>query len=144
MRVEASVENWNQHHAAVVATNSIAREVPVPPSGSGTGSSVNGSELLCLAVATSYCNDIYREGRDRGIEVLRVNVDVQAEFHGTGEAVDSISYRARVAARGDEQAIRELMLHTDRVAEIQTTLRKGMEVKFEPAEIIAEGEPAKK
>ncbi|HEX4299250.1 MAG TPA: OsmC family protein [Gammaproteobacteria bacterium] len=140
MRIEASVENWNQHHAAVVATNSIAREVAVPPSGSGTGSSVNGSELLCLAVATSYCNDIYREGRARGIDVLRVNVDVQAEFHGTGEPLDSITYRARVAAKGgDEQAIRELMLHTDQVAEIQSTLRQGMEVKFDPAEVIVEG-----
>ncbi|HEX7964560.1 MAG TPA: OsmC family protein [Gammaproteobacteria bacterium] len=137
--IEASVENWDQHHAAVVATNNIAREVAVPPSGSGTGSSVNGSELLCLAVATSYCNDIYREGRERGIEVLRVNVDVQADFQGTGEPLQAISYRARVAAKGDEQAIRELMLHTDQVAEIQTTLRKGMDVKFEPAEIIVEG-----
>jgi hypothetical protein len=140
MRVEASVENWNQHHAAVVATNEIAREIPVPPSTNDTGSSVNGSELLCLAVATSYCNDIYREGRERGIDVLRVNVDVQAEFHGTGEPLDSMIYRARVAAKGgDEQAIRELMLHTDQVAEIQTTLRRGMDVKFEPAEVIVEG-----
>ena len=140
MRIQASVENWDQHHAAVVATNDIAREIAVPPSNNGTGSSVNGSELLCLAVATSYCNDIYREGRERGIEVLRVNVDVQAEFHGTGKPLDSMAYRARVAAKGgDEQAIRELMLHTDRVAEIQTTLRRGMEVKFEPVEVIVEG-----
>jgi hypothetical protein len=140
MRIEASVENWNQHHAAVVATNSIARELAVPPSHSGTGSSVNGSEFLCLAVATSYCNDIYREGRQRGIEVLRVDVDVQVEFHGTGKPLDAMTYRARVAAKGgDEQAIRDLMLHTDQVAEIQTTLRKGMEVKFEPAEVIVEG-----
>jgi len=140
MRVEASVENWNQHHAAVVATNEIARELAVPPSNNGTGSSVNGSELLCLAVATSYCNDIYREGRERGIDVLRVNVDVQAEFHGTGEPLDSMIYRVRVAAKGgDEQAIRDLTLHTDQVAEIQATLRKGMDVKFEPAEVIVEG-----
>jgi len=140
MRIEASVENWNQHHSAVVATNSITRELLVPPSNNDTGSSVNGSEFLCLAVATSYCNDIYREGRERGIDVLRVNVDVQAEFHGTGAPLDSITYRARVAAKGgDEQAIRELMLHTDQVAEIQTTLRKGMDVKFEPAEVIVEG-----
>ncbi|HEY1774490.1 MAG TPA: OsmC family protein [Gammaproteobacteria bacterium] len=140
MRVEASVENWNQHHAAVVATNSITRELAVPPSNNETGSSINGSELLCLAVATSYCNDIYRERRERGIAVLRVNVDVQAEFHGTGEPLDSIIYRARVAAKGgDEQAIRELMLHTDQVAEIQTTLRRGIDVKFEPVEVIVEG-----
>jgi hypothetical protein len=30
------------------------------------------------------------------------------------------------------------MLHTDQVAEIQTTLRKGTEVKFEPSEVIVD------
>jgi len=140
MRVEASVDNWNQHHAAAVATNSIVRELAVPPSNNDTGSSINGSEFLCLAMATSYCNDIYREGRERGIDVLRVNVEVQAEFNGTGEPLNGMSYRARVAAKGgDEQAIRDLMLHTDQVAEIQTTLRRGMDVKFEPVEVIVEG-----
>lgn len=139
MLIEASVQNWNQHNAAAVAVQGRVHELEIPPSGSGWGSSVNGTELLCLAVATSYCNDIYREGRERGIEVLRVNVDVRAEFNGTGEPIQGMAYRARVAARGGEQAIRELMLHTDQVAEIQSTLRRGMEVKFEPAEVIAEG-----
>ena len=51
----------------------------------------------------------------------------------------SVPELVRQAKGGDEQAIRELMLHTDQVAEIQTTLRKGMDVKFEPIEVIVEG-----
>jgi len=35
-------------------------------------------------------------------------------------------------AKADETAIRELMMHVDRVAEIQNTLRQGMPVAFEP------------
>jgi organic hydroperoxide reductase OsmC/OhrA len=138
MRVEASVENWDQHHAAVVATNSTTHRLDIPHKANGAGSSVNGGEVLCLALATCYCNDIYREGQKRGIEVLRVNVDVEAEFGGPGEPAKSIVYRARVAAKAEEQAIRELMLHTDQMAEIQNTVRQGMDVKFEAVEVISE------
>jgi len=138
MRIRASVENWDQHHAAVVQVNDSIHELNIPPA-SGRGSSINGGQLLCLAVATCYCNDIYREAMRRGIEVLRVNVDVEAEFGGPGEPAKSMSYRARVAARAGEQTIRDLMIHTDEVAEIQNTLRRGMDVKFGPIEVIVEG-----
>ncbi|HEY4128440.1 MAG TPA: OsmC family protein [Gammaproteobacteria bacterium] len=139
MLIEASVENWDQHHAAVVATGAVTHRIDIPHKANGPGSSINGGEALCLALATCYCNDIYREAKQRGIEVLRVNVDVQAEFGGVGEPAKSMSYRARVAAKADEQTIRALMLHTDRVAEIQATLRKGMPVHFEAVEAITEG-----
>jgi organic hydroperoxide reductase OsmC/OhrA len=138
MRVRASVENWDQHHAAAVELSHGIHELNIPPAGSGHGSSINGGQLLCLAAATCYCNDIYREAKQRGIEVLRVNVDVEAEFGGPGEPAKSMVYRARVAARAGEQAIRDLMVHTDKVAEIQNTLRRGMDVRFEPAEVIVE------
>lgn len=138
MRIEASVENWDQHHAAIVATNGTTHRLDIPQKADGPGSSVNGGEVLCLALATCYCNDIYREAQKRGIQVLRVNVDVQAEFGGPGEPAKSMTYRARVAAWASEQPIRDLMLHTDKVAEIQNTLRRGMDVKFEPVEVIVE------
>jgi organic hydroperoxide reductase OsmC/OhrA len=138
MVIEATVENRDQHHAAVVATQGTRRELSIPPHTEGRGSSVNGGELLCLALATCYCNDIYREAKARGIEVLRVHVDAAAHFSGPGEPAHSLSYRARVTARAPEQAIRALMAETDRVAEIQGTLRQGMEVRFEIAEALSE------
>ena len=131
MSIEASVENRQNHHAVVVATDGVVHELGIPPRHKGRGSSVNGGEVLCLAVATCYCNDIYREAKSRGIEVIRVNVDVRAEFGGPGQAARSLAYSATVEARATEQVIRELMEHTDQVAEVQATLRQGMNVHFE-------------
>ena len=131
MAIEASLENREQHHAVAVATDGVVHELNIPPRHGGRGSSVNGGEVLCLALATCYCNDIYREAKPRGIEVLRVNVDVRAEFGAVGQPAKHLSYRASVEARAPEQAIRELMQHTDQVAEIQATLRQGMKVHFE-------------
>lgn len=139
MAIQASLENRENHHAVAVATNGMVHELGIPPRHNGRGSSVNGGEVLCLALATCYCNDIYREAKPRGIEVIRVNVDAQAEFGAPGEPAKSLSYRATVEARAPEQAIRELMQHTDKVAEIQATLRQGMKVHFEIAEALSVG-----
>ena len=83
--------------------------------------------------------DIYREAAARGIAVTSVAVDAEAEFGAPGEPARLPTYRASVSARAPEAETRELMLHTDRVAEIQATLRKGMDVRFEPGSAISEG-----
>jgi len=129
---EARVENAHQRHAVSLVTNGSVRSLAVAPGSSGFGSSANGGELLCLALATCYCNDVYREAKKREIVVVRVTVEVQAEFGAAGESAKALRYRANIAARTTESEIRELMLHTDRVAEIQNTLRRGLEVQFEP------------
>jgi uncharacterized OsmC-like protein len=132
MQVSARVDNAFERHSVSLATAGAARELTVAPRASGFGSSANGGELLCLALATCYCNDVYREADRRGIAVVRVDVEAQAEFRAEGEPARSLRYRAHVVAKADEPTIRELMAHVDRVAEIQNTLRQGMEVLFEP------------
>jgi uncharacterized OsmC-like protein len=67
------------------------------------GSSANGDELLFLALATCYCNDIYREARKRGIEVERVQVEVTGEFGGEGEPAREIRYNASVDAKAPRE-----------------------------------------
>ena len=47
---------------------------------SGFGSSATGGELLCLALATCFCNDFYRKAEKQAITVIRVEVEVKAEF----------------------------------------------------------------
>src|SRR5262245_42288753 len=116
IRIEAHVDNAHRTHRAVVATNGAAREIDIPPRDAGLGSSVNGGELLCLALATCYCNDVYREAASRGIEVTHVGVDVHATFGAPGEPASAVRYRADVSARASEDEIRALMLHTDGVA----------------------------
>jgi uncharacterized OsmC-like protein len=94
------------------------------------GSLANGGELLFLALATCYCNDVYREAAKRGIAVERVEVEVEGEFGGVGEPARNVTYHARVTARASEANIQELMAHTDRVAEIQNTLRVETPVRL--------------
>lgn len=96
--------------------------------GEGHGSRVNGGELLFLALAACYCNDLYREARKRGIGVAGVRVEVRGEFGGEGEAARNVRYRAKVRSEAPEAAILDLMRHTERVTEIQNTLRAGATV----------------
>jgi organic hydroperoxide reductase OsmC/OhrA len=128
MKITARVENTQDHHAAILTTDRISHTISIPPKTSGMGSSVNGGELLFLALATCYCNDICREAAKRGIEVTSVEVEVAGEFGSAGEPARGVTYRATVEARAREQEIRDLMAHTDRVAEIQNSLRLGTKV----------------
>jgi len=96
----------------------------ISPKQGGFGSSINGGELLILALATCSCNDIYREARRRGIEVR----SVEAEVSGEAEATSNISDKASVAAKASQDEILALMRHTDSVAEIQNTLRHSSPV----------------
>ena len=50
-------------------------------------------------------------------------MEVEGEFGAEGEPARNVSYRAKVTAQASEAQIRELLSHTDRVAEIHNTLR---------------------
>ena len=80
MRITAWVENADGEHNVSLRTNEQEQSLTIAPKSGGSGSSVNGGELLFLALATCYCNDIYREAKKRGIEVRRVEVEVSGSF----------------------------------------------------------------
>jgi organic hydroperoxide reductase OsmC/OhrA len=128
--IQAGLENERDRHHVVLTTNGGAHSIAIAPRASGFGSSANGGELLCLAVATCYCNDLYREAQKRAIEVLRVDVEAWAEFGEAGAPASRLAYRAEVTARAPLDDIRALILHTDTVAEVQNTLRRGMPVEL--------------
>ncbi len=123
MNISARVENSKGRHEAIVSTNWQSQRIGIKPKSTGFGSAANGAELLCLALATCYCNDIYREAAQRGITVKQVEVEVTAEFGGPGESGKNITYEARVIAEAGTEDIEALMRDTDRVAEIHNTLR---------------------
>lgn len=134
MKITARVANEPGSHELTVATNGSGQRIAIGAKPAG-GSAVNGGELLFAALATCYCNDVYREAAARGIRVTSVRVEVEGEFGAAGDAARSISYRASIEGDASSEALQELLRHTDSVAEIQNTLRAGVSVTFvaEPA-----------
>ncbi len=128
MKVAASLSNSQGRHEVRVVTNGVAYTLNVPPKANGSGSGVNGGELLLLAIATCYCNDIYREAAKRGIAVHRVDVTAEADFPAEGQAASNVRYHARLAANAPDEVLLDLMRHTDGVAEIHNSLRNAIPV----------------
>jgi uncharacterized OsmC-like protein len=133
MEVRASVGSSAAGHRAAVSTD--GRETAVAVAGRpGGGSALNGGELLCLALATCYCNDLYREAARRMVAIQDVEVEVVGEFGGPGEPARRIEYRARVRSDAPAEAVEALLAHTDTVAEVHNTLRVGTPVVRRTAE----------
>jgi uncharacterized OsmC-like protein len=132
MKITATVLNEIEAHRVVVCTDGSSRSIKIPPKQTGRGSSVNGGELLIAALATCYCNDIYREAAKRKIDIESAEVEAEAE----GEDANAVYYRARVKAWPSEDDIRNLVMHTDKVAEIQNTIRAPTPVLLKSIETI--------
>jgi uncharacterized OsmC-like protein len=130
MKVSATIRSSHNVIETTLETNDSSRHLTLPTKPSGFGSSVSGGELLLLALATCYCNDIYREAAKKDIRVLNVHVEVDATFDAAGEPGSGFEYKAYVDAEAKPEEIRELIEHTDRVAEIHNTLRKGAAIKL--------------
>jgi organic hydroperoxide reductase OsmC/OhrA len=132
MRIAAHVRHaTGTRHEVEVQTAGPARplEVSAKPDG---GSTVNGGEFLMLALATCYCNDLYREARRLGLRLDAVEVVAEAEFDGVGLAARDVRYRARVESGADTATLEQLLRETDAVAEVHNTLRAGAAVRREP------------
>jgi uncharacterized OsmC-like protein len=136
MRITAKVENSKDNHQVTLQTNDNVHSIVIPPKSTGYGSSANGGELLLLALASCYCNDIYREAGKRNINVERVEVNVAGDFGGEGEPATNVTYQAKVYANATEEEIRELVKFTDTVAEIQNTLRVGTPVTLSQIKVV--------
>jgi organic hydroperoxide reductase OsmC/OhrA len=136
MKISALVQNSEGQNSVTLRTNDHVHNLSIPPKQTGFGSSANGGELLFLALATCYCNDVYREAAKRGLKVERVEVEVEGDFGAEGEPAKNVAYRAKVTAQASEAEVRELMRQTDQVAEIQNTLRVETPVTFSGIEIV--------
>jgi uncharacterized OsmC-like protein len=128
MRISATIKSAHNQHDAVVQTNDSAKAMNIAVKQTGFGSSVNGGELLMLSLATCFCNDIYREAAKRNMEIAGVEVEVMGEFGAEGEPGFNFQYQANVTANATDEEIADLIAHTDKVAEIHNTLRKGIEI----------------
>jgi len=132
MRISASLSNASAIHDVTLRTADKAQSLAVAAKATGGGSAVNGGEFLMLALATCYCNDLYREAAARGIVLTAVDVEASAEFAAVGLAATDIRYRARVESPASAAEIEALLRETDQVAEVHNTLRAGVPVRREP------------
>jgi len=130
MRSVARIHNSEGKHAADVSAGKHAASISIASKLSGFGSSVSGAELLMLAMATCFCNDIYREALQMNIEVVSVDVECSGDFPAEGAPATSVKYSASITARAPEEQIRELAMRTDREAEVQNTVRAGIPVEL--------------
>ncbi|HMK09286.1 MAG TPA: OsmC family protein [Anaerolineales bacterium] len=126
MRAVAHIHNSRGQHQVELSMGERSSSIDIPPKPAALGSSISGGELLTLALATCYCNDVYREAARMGIEVFRVDVECGAEFPAEGAPARDISFSARIAAKATESQIQELAARADRVAEIQNTVRAAI------------------
>jgi organic hydroperoxide reductase OsmC/OhrA len=129
MRISARVHNAGPRHDVELRTGGQATTLAVAAKAAGGGSAVNGGEFLMLALATCYCNDLYREAARLGLVLDAVEVEAHASFDGVGLAATDIRYRATVTSRTATPAqIDDLVRQTDAVAEVHNTLRAGVPV----------------
>ena len=128
MKISAHLKSSRGSLETELRTDDRSRSIALPTKPDGYGSGVNGGELLFLALAACYCNDIFREAVKKEIRVHSVDVTVQGDFGAEGEPARNVSYDVRVEADAPESAIRDLALHTDGAAEIQNTVRVAIPV----------------
>lgn len=132
MRIAARVHNTGHDHRVNVTTAGSTQNVAISAKAKGSGSAVNGGEFLMLALATCYCNDLYREAARSNIAVDSVEVEAEADFDSVGLAATNITYRARVVSTASQAEIEALLRQTDAVAEVQNTIRAGATVSLQP------------
>lgn len=131
MKITAKVENSFQQHEVHIQTNDQTKTLNIPSKVSGLGSAVNGGELLCLALATCFCNDIYREAQKKNLNISKVSVEASAEFGGPGEPGYNFTYSAKIEGDAPDEILTDLLRHTDQVSEIQNTLRLGAKIDLQ-------------
>jgi uncharacterized OsmC-like protein len=130
MQITASVSNTPSGHSVEVETESCKQSIGIRPKSAGRGSSINGGELLFAAIATCFCNDIYREAAKHTIDGEDVKVVVTGTFGDPGEPARDLTDRVQVRANASQAIIDDLIPATGSVTEIQNTLRTGCAVRL--------------
>lgn len=99
-----------------------------PAAAGGGGLGFNGGQLLYLAIAACYSNDLYREAATEGIELTRVAVTVDGDFPGRGTPSTPVAVDIELTGRAPRDDLERLLSLVDDLAEIPASLRGGTEV----------------
>jgi uncharacterized OsmC-like protein len=137
VKITSKLESKKGENSIILRTNNNTHSINIPAKTNGFGSSANGGELLFLALAACYCNDIYRETEKNGIQVTGVDVEMTGYFGAEGEPASNIYYNTKVSANAEKEEILKLINITDKLAEIHNTLRNGTKVVLKNYEAVA-------
>ena len=128
MEIAATVVHRAGEHQVTLRTDGAEHRLSVAAKPVGGGSATHGGEFLMLALATCYCNDLYREAARLGMRLDEVRVQASAEFAGIGLAARNVRYHASVKSNAPAADMARLLRETDAVAEVHNTLRQGVPV----------------
>ncbi len=101
-----------------------------PADAGGRGLGFNGGQLLNLAVAACFSNDLFREAARAKIELSRVRVTASSEYGGQPTVSGPIEVEVEVDGDASTERLAELVHLVDRVAEIPNSLRAGTQVRL--------------
>jgi hypothetical protein len=101
------------------------------------GEGPNHNELLCLALAAGYTDELLEEAERRSIVVERARVTVEAETGHGGRTTRNLALAVRLETDEHEPAVMELIEHTDRVSEVLKVIRLGTPVRLADVQLLA-------
>jgi putative redox protein len=96
-----------------------------PTEAGGRGLGFSGGQLLYLAIAACWSNDLYREATTMGIELAGVELTVDGDFPARGSGSTPITIDLVVRSAAAEERIRALIDEVERIAEIPRAIREG-------------------
>jgi uncharacterized OsmC-like protein len=103
-----------------------------PAAAGGGGLGFSGGQLLYMAIAACWSNDLYREAATMGIELHGVEITVDGDFPARGEGSTPITVDVVVRSPAPEERVRELVAEVERVAEIPRAISEGPPIEIRP------------
>lgn len=101
-----------------------------PADAGGLGLGFNGGELMLLAIGGCFSNDLYREASKFDVDIKSVHIEVSCEWSGSPVHAQNVLLSVHVDSDSPASKVRELIEHTNQVAEIPNSLRQGTEVRL--------------
>ena len=136
MPLEVETRNVAGQVTALGSAGQFTLVVDRPAEAGGGGRGFSGGQLMYLAIAGCISNDLFREALGRGIKLDQVVVRVDGDFVGDPAVSTEVSYEVELNGDADDEALRDLIDHVDRIAEIPNSLRSGTTVRLRRAAIL--------
>ncbi|RAI99436.1 putative OsmC-like protein [Chitinophaga skermanii] len=127
--------------AATVWAGPRAVTIDRTPRAGGMGIGFSGEELLLMSIGASYCNVLYREATGFNIEILEVEIIVNADWAGEPAQARNVRFDVKIKSNAPREQVEALLKHTDKVSEVNNSLRTGIAVRLNEWELLKEVKP---